>query len=160
MPNHVADKICKLSAELLKASGGKPLKVPYISSTVTVFVTEGFAVRKHSILTWGVLFGIALKSEIFVAWRIVMLMEEDRWTTSLKARIWKLRCMRAGCDKRNCPSCFGDRMMINICWNSSIQIPTMCTCHRIYFCLRTALHVLGFTITRLQEHKTTPEDGW
>jgi hypothetical protein len=24
-----------------------------------------------------------------------------------------------------------------------------------YICLRTALHVLGFTITHLQEHKTT-----
>jgi hypothetical protein len=27
--------------------------------------------------------------------------------------------------------------------------------HRVYFCLRTALHVSGFTITHLQEHKTT-----
>ena len=26
---------------------------------------------------------------------------------------------------------------------------------QILFCLRTALHVLGFTITHLQEHKTT-----
>ena len=26
---------------------------------------------------------------------------------------------------------------------------------RVYFCLRTALHVSGFTITHLQEHKTT-----
>jgi len=34
-------------------------------------------------------------------------------------------------------------------------IPTRCTSQRVYFCLRTALHVSGVTITHLQEHKTT-----
>jgi len=43
----------------------------------------------------------------------------------------------------------------NNVWCSAIYIPTRCTCHRVYFCLRTALHVWGFTVTHLQEHKTT-----
>jgi hypothetical protein len=34
-------------------------------------------------------------------------------------------------------------------------IPTRCTSHRVYFYLKTALHVSGVTITHLQEHKTT-----
>jgi hypothetical protein len=38
---------------------------------------------------------------------------------------------------------------------SNIEVPTRCTCYRVYFCLTIALHVSGIIITHLQEHKTT-----
>jgi hypothetical protein len=41
------------------------------------------------------------------------------------------------------------------CNNIIVYIPTRCTCHRVYFCLRTTLLVSGFTITHFQEHKIT-----
>jgi len=38
---------------------------------------------------------------------------------------------------------------------SNIEVPTRCTCYRVYFYLTIALHVSGIIITNLQEHKTT-----
>jgi hypothetical protein len=38
---------------------------------------------------------------------------------------------------------------------SNIEVPTRCTCYRVYFSLTIALHVSGITITHLQEHKAT-----
>jgi transcriptional regulator len=62
--NHAADKICKLPEKLLKVSEGKPFKVPYISSTVTVCLTEGFAVSKQ---LWEIY--LALCCEVKYKWR-------------------------------------------------------------------------------------------
>jgi hypothetical protein len=39
--------------------------------------------------------------------------------------------------------------------NCNIEVPTRCTCYRVYFYLTTALHVSGIIITHLQEHNTT-----
>jgi len=39
-------------------------------------------------------------------------------------------------------------------WYSNIQIRTRCKLQSLFY-LTTALHVLGITITHLQEHKTT-----
>ena len=47
------------------------------------------------------------------------------------------------------------RNLLTNCVISSTNIPTSCTCHKVYFCLRTVVHVSGVTITYLQEHKTT-----
>jgi hypothetical protein len=38
---------------------------------------------------------------------------------------------------------------------SNIEVPTRCTCYRVYFYLLIALYVSGIIITHLQEHKTT-----
>jgi len=38
---------------------------------------------------------------------------------------------------------------------SNIEVPTRCTCYRVYFYMMIALHVSGIIITHLQEHKTT-----
>jgi hypothetical protein len=37
----------------------------------------------------------------------------------------------------------------------NIEVPTRCTCYRVYFYLMIALHVSGIIITNLQEHKAT-----
>jgi hypothetical protein len=37
----------------------------------------------------------------------------------------------------------------------NIEVPTTCTCYRVYFYLMIAPHVSGIIITNLQEHKTT-----
>ena len=38
---------------------------------------------------------------------------------------------------------------------SNMEVPTRCTCYRVYFYLTIVLHVSSIIITHLQEHKTT-----
>jgi hypothetical protein len=38
---------------------------------------------------------------------------------------------------------------------SNTEVPTRCTCYRVYFYLTFTLRVSGIIVTHLQEHKTT-----